>query len=259
LLWYLVRSRTMQRGWLCGFLAFLGFVNGLAPWMVRNVQTFGDVLPIVDSTYLHLWVGNNSAATGGPKTDPQMREALAAPGGEDGGVTAKDLAELPQKDRYKKLGRLAVEEARRDPAATVQRRLRAGLAFLVGEDFLTHHQFWESSEGPSLPEWLHGSYPVVLSATLLGIVVLGVVGWRWTYGWRYQALPSSLAVLWIPLPYLLGHAEALSGPRLPLDGVFLCYAAFVLTCLNPNMTRVLLRGAPPEGRAPEDIKPARVP
>ena len=51
--------------------------------------------------------------------------------------------------------------------------------------------------------------------------------------WRHAALPSSLAVLWIPLPYLLGHAEALAGPRLPLDGVLLTYAAFALACLFP--------------------------
>ena len=62
-LWYLLRCRALPRGWVFALLVFLGFANGLAPWMVRNVQTFGDVLPIVDSTYLHLWVGNNSAAT----------------------------------------------------------------------------------------------------------------------------------------------------------------------------------------------------
>ena len=47
-------------------LAFLGFLNGLAAWSFRNWQTFHDVLPIVDSTYLHLWMGNNPRATGGP-------------------------------------------------------------------------------------------------------------------------------------------------------------------------------------------------
>ena len=38
LIWFLLRSRTLARGWLCGLLAFLGFANGLAPWTVRNVQ-----------------------------------------------------------------------------------------------------------------------------------------------------------------------------------------------------------------------------
>jgi hypothetical protein len=48
----------------------------------------------------------------------------------------------------------------------------------------------------------------------------------------------------VPLPYLLGHAEALSGPRLPLDGVLLCYAAFVLVALVPGQGRDLLAGPP---------------
>ena len=33
--WYLLRSRSVTRGWLCALLAFLGFVNGLVPWTVQ--------------------------------------------------------------------------------------------------------------------------------------------------------------------------------------------------------------------------------
>src|SRR5438105_565379 len=66
-LWFLVRCRTLKRGWLCALLAFLGFANGLAAWTVRNFQTFHDAVPIADSTYLHLWIGNNPLATGGPQ------------------------------------------------------------------------------------------------------------------------------------------------------------------------------------------------
>ena len=93
-----------------------------------------------------------------------------------------------------------------------------------------------------MPEWLEGSYPAILEGTLLGMLLLGVLGWRWTYGWRREAMPSSLAVMWIPLPYILSHAEEFHGPRLPLDGVLLCYAAFVLACVLPTAARYLLRG-----------------
>lgn len=258
LLWYLARSRTVQRGWLCGFLALLGFINGLAPWMLRNVQTFGDVFPIVDSTYLHLWVGNNSTGFGGPETERDMRQALAPSLSRDGRSESsetelaelKKLAELPQKERYQQLGRLAVEEVRANPARALHRRRNAGVLFFVGRDVP-----WEATA----PTPLVRSFTVALWSALLAMLLLGVIGWRWTYGWRFTAMPAALAVLWIPLPYLLGHAEALSGPRLPLDGVFLCYAAFVLTCLNPNVGLALLRGAPPEGHEREEIKPARLP
>ena len=36
-----------------------------------------------------------------------------------------------------------------------------------------------------------------------------LLGWRWSYGWRSEAMPSSLAVVWISLPYLLSHAANL--------------------------------------------------
>jgi hypothetical protein len=50
LLWYLWQCRTVSRSWLSAALAFLGFINGLAPWCVRNLQDFHDVFPVVDST-----------------------------------------------------------------------------------------------------------------------------------------------------------------------------------------------------------------
>jgi hypothetical protein len=56
-------------------------------------------------------------------------------------------------------------------------------------------------------------------------------------------MPSSLALVWIPLPYILGHAEALSGPRLPLDGVMDCYAAFALLCMIPGVGARLFDGS----------------
>jgi hypothetical protein len=48
-------------------------------------------------------------------------------------------------------------------------------------------------------------------------------------------------VLFIPLPYLLSHAELLSGPRLPLDGVLLCFAGFAAPPLIPGFGRDLRR------------------
>ena len=68
-IWFLLRSRTLPRGWLCALLAFLGFANGLAPWTVRNIQIFHEPVPIVSSAWLHLWIGNNPEATGGPATE----------------------------------------------------------------------------------------------------------------------------------------------------------------------------------------------
>ena len=74
------------------------------------------------------------------------------------------------------------------------------------------------------------------------MLLLAFLGWRWTYSWRKESMLLTLALIWVPLPYLLGHAEALHGARLPLDGVLLGYAAFALICLLP-VGRMLFRGA----------------
>ena len=100
-----------------------------------------------------------------------------------------------------------------------------------------------------MPSWLAESYPAILVGTLLGMLLLAFAGWRWTYGWRRPAMPAALAVVWLPLPYLLGHADALAGPRLPLDGVLLSFAAFTLVALLPRIGTRLRSGAPAEGSA----------
>jgi 4-amino-4-deoxy-L-arabinose transferase-like glycosyltransferase len=229
LAWFLLRNRALTRGWLCALLAFLGFVNGLAPWTFRNGQLFGEPLPIVDSTYLHLWIGNNPEATGGPANEQALRKAPV----EDLAKTAR------QTDRYARLGSVVSQEIRDNPAETVRRRLRAGLNFVFGERWFTEGRLADrTGSEEAMPDWLTRSYPVVLESTLLGLIVLALLGWRWTYAWRGSAMPSTLALIWIPLPYVLSHAEALSGPRLPLDGVLLCYASFALACLFPGRGRL---------------------
>jgi 4-amino-4-deoxy-L-arabinose transferase-like glycosyltransferase len=236
--WVLLRSRRLERGWLCALLAFLGFANGLAPWTVRNFQVFGEPVPIVDSTHFHLWVGNNPKADGGPLTDEMRRT-----------VTAEELSHLQrQPERYARLGRHAWEEVRANPAGTLRRRMEAGLDFLFGRRWFEEGTLAEaispSEGGGELPEQYAGAVPVILQGTLLGMLFLALIGWRWTYGWRWESMPSSLAFLWIPIPYILSHAEALSGPRLPLDGVLLCYAAFALVCFIPGINKDLFAGGP---------------
>lgn len=234
LAWFLWRSRILPRGWLAALLALLGFVNGLAPWTVRNWQLFEKVVPIVESTYYHLWVGNKPPAIEEP--DKADRADVDVP-----------LAKLEQIGaEWQTLdGHYAHEIWRAmstQPAETVRRRLRAGLDFVFGEHWFTKEQFAEPTGSEEIePTWLAWTYPILLESTMLVLLTLGLLGWRWTYGWRTNAMPSSLAVMWIPLPYVLSHAEALSGPRLPLDGVLLCYTAFALACLLPGR-RLLWKG-----------------
>lgn len=243
-LWFLLSCRRLPRGWLCSVLAVLGFANGLAPWMVRNAQAFGDIIPVTDSMYLHLWIGNNKVYSAGPQDEQQMREAVSPE------LRRQLLAEPNQARRYAMLGKYRREAERdsrpvellwetieTDPGPAILRRLSAGLYFVFGEAWFQGGQpFFRADFQTALREYSLA----LLSGSMLAMLVLGVLGWRWTYGWRRQTRLATLALIWIPLPYLLSHAELLTGPRLPLDGVLLCCSAFALCCLVPGVRNQLV-------------------
>jgi 4-amino-4-deoxy-L-arabinose transferase-like glycosyltransferase len=229
LLWFFLRCRRMKRGWLYAVLAFLGFTNGLVPWTLRNLQVFGDAVPVVNSAYLHLWVGNHSQADGGP-LDPgaipaRLKDDLLRKDPSEAAKEIERLKEMKQTARYYQLARVVVDNAMENPGATVERRLSAGLCFVFGADWFMHHALCRGDS----------TYEGILAASLLGMLLLAPLGWRWSYAWQASSMPSSLAVILVPVPYILSHGEALSGPRLPLDGVLLCYAALAVVCLLPGI------------------------
>jgi hypothetical protein len=241
-IWFLLRTRGLARGWLAAVLTFLGFVTGLAPWTVRNFQVFHEPLPVVDSMWLHLWVGNNPAATGGPDYDAARKRLPDE--------KKKQLAdEKHQPKRYDELHEPVLQELRDQPDQALGRRLAAALMFFLGEDWFKKGPRGLAEAQRDSEEWLVTTYPVTLQATLLGLLGLALLGWRWSYGWRQESMPAALAMIWVPLPYVLSHAEVLSGPRLPLDGVLICYAAFALACLVPRVGGPL-REARGAGEAP---------
>src|SRR5262245_36413119 len=127
LVWFLFRCRSIKLGWFCGLLAFLGFANGLAPWTVRNFPAFSEPVPVLTSTYLHPYMGNNPKATGGPLDEATLRSSLPPE------KLSKLLAETNQAKRYASLGLETLDNVTADPSAALGRRLSAGLDFLFGE------------------------------------------------------------------------------------------------------------------------------
>jgi len=244
-LWYLLRCRKLNKGWFAALLAFLGFANGLAPWTVRNFQAFGEPVPVADSAGWHLWMGNNPRATGGPLDERTLRAALGA-------ERVQELtAETNQAQRYARLSADMLAEVSGDPGPTLARRLWAGLFFVFGEAWFTDGAL-SRAEG-TMPAWLDEMHFGILTGALLGMLLLGVLGWRWSSVWRRQARLATLAAIWVPLPYILSHADTLSGPRLPLDGVLICYSAFVLAYFVPGVGRLLRKG--PEKDRPKKEGP----
>lgn len=236
-IWFLVRSRSFERGWLCGLVSVLGFVVGLGPWCVRNYQAIREPAPIVSTAYLHLWIGNNPLATGGPPTSEAWAE-----------LPADELAAIEsQVGRYERLAPLVVRELQERPISTVRRRLHAFLAFYLGDRWLADGTLAarmdsevvvadnanRNEKSDPFAVLVRERGPMFLQTWLVGMLLLGLIGWRWSYAYRWESFPATLAAFWIPVPYVLGHAEALSGPRLPLDGVLLCFTALALVGLLP--------------------------
>ncbi len=245
LLGFLWRCRGMARGWMCAFLACLGFVNGLAPWTLRNFRELGAFVPVADSTYLHLWMGNNAASTGGSESDSAVVNSLAELRSEERDALAERLAQMPQVERYGQFAPALAKMIRTDPGGTARRRIDAAVAFFIGEGWNKQQRALRTGAAQNLPSPQGEGWSFALPLALLLMLVLAALGWRWSYGWRDGAWLASLAAVWIPLPYILSHAEWLHGPRLPLDGVLLCYAAFAVACMAPNVAGRLLSGSAP--------------
>lgn len=233
LLWFLWECRRFPLGWFAGFLALMGFANGLAPWLIRDYLVFERPVPVATSTYLHLWMGNNPHE---PILAPE-RDALRRTFSEE--RWNELLAERNQAKRYNSLAQDVWQEVKERPAATLSRRLQAGLVFLLGDRWFKQTQLAQvQAQGDAIaepPVWLRDHVETILQGTLLGIFALALLGWRWSYSWRRYGGIGAIAMLLIPLPYVISHAEILSGPRLPLDGVLLCYAAFALVNLIPGL------------------------
>jgi 4-amino-4-deoxy-L-arabinose transferase-like glycosyltransferase len=229
IIWFLWRTSSVRGGWASALLAFVLFVGGLAPWTLRNYQIWGEPMPIVDSAYLHLWVGNNPEADGGP---PSKTLFASAP---------DEIRVIEtQPDRYTRLGGLVWNELRDQPIESVRRRIQSTISFFLGYRWVEKGQVVEETKSvgdnaEDMPGWLARSYPGSLQGSLAALLFLAFLGWRWSYIWRFESMPAALAMIWIPLPYILGHAENLSGPRLPLDGVMLCFAAFALAYPIPGL------------------------
>src|SRR5207248_10796884 len=130
--------------------------------------------------------------------------------------------------------------AQENPTGVLEKRLRSGVCFLSGAAWLSDYQLVRESPLPAgLPREVADGLPLALRVSLLFLVTVGLLGWRWSYGGRREANLGSLALLWIPLPYVLSHADYFSGPRLPLDGVLLTFAAFALAWMLPPVARVV--------------------
>jgi hypothetical protein len=135
-----------------------------------------------------------------------------------------------------------LDAVKENPRRAVETRIRAGLYFFLGRVWF--EKSMSIGSGKDLPSWLdEPTRMLIIQATLLAMITLGLLGWRWTHGWRRQSRLATIAAVFVPLPYILSHAGNYWGPRLPLDGVLLCYTAVAVTCMIPKIGGKLAAGA----------------
>ncbi len=90
-----------------------------------------------------------------------------------------------------------------DPGNTVTRRLWSGLMFVFGENWFRKENLAQTTAGMEVvtpPDWIGSITEGVLRVSLLIMIFLGLLGWRFSFGWRKQARLAALAAIWAPLP-----------------------------------------------------------
>jgi hypothetical protein len=227
LAWFLLRCRTLRLGWFAGLLALLGFGNGLAPWMVRNYQAFQQPVPIVDSAWLDIWVGVMPGATGEAVDEKTLRESLPP-------ERLRALLDEPnQAKRYEHLSHDVARRVQEDPAAALSGRLAAATRFLFGDALRSGGRFVATNPDGASSGISDGTMETAAALGLIALLALAFLGWR-TSAVEDCGL-AALALVLLPIPYLLSHAEKLSGPRLPWDAVLAVFAGHaIVRCFAGN-------------------------
>jgi len=235
LIWYLMSCHKQRLGSLAALVAVLFYCIPLATWIARDFQAFGEPVPVVSSAFLHVWIGNNPEATGGDMSDA-MKDSLSAERKQE------LLEEKNQAKRYNMLGQDVLEEIRAHKQNTCTRRIQSLLKFLLGEGWSGDNptmgrKVETGQDATAASDLVNDCAETALQGSWLFMMLFGFLGWRWSLGWRQHCRLAALATIWLPLPYILSHAGPLSGPRLPLDGVLLAFAAMAVAGSALNMPK----------------------
>ncbi|MFO0864786.1 MAG: glycosyltransferase family 39 protein [Gemmataceae bacterium] len=229
MIWFLIQCRRRTFGWFASLLATLGFSIALGPWMVRCWREYDQIVPIADSALLHAYIGNNPWADGGPMDEFKLRATFPCD------RLDALLKKRNQAQRYAMLAEEVSSFCRDDPQAAMALRNSAFQRFLFGERFIEHRKLIERDESArALPESLERRSEFIMLTSLLSLVALGLLGRVACHG---NTGLLTIALLMVPLPYVLSHAETLSGPRLPWDAALIVFAGAALAKLWPGRPR----------------------
>jgi len=163
---------------------------GMIPWWYYTHQITGRFVPTTLQVGASLYDGLHEGATG--ESDMRFVPELTARERAEGGPNSPDIFEV-RVDR--RMWDESIAWAKQHPAETLR---------LAGVKLLRMWNFW-----PNEPAFRGWGMRLVLLATYLPLVVLGIVG-----AWRYTRRGQPYALAWLPAVYLsLLHVVFVSSIR----------------------------------------------
>lgn len=205
-IWVVVRRHKAQRSWLLPAVASaLVFVACIAPWTIRNYQTFHRFIPLRDNFWLEMHVGNN-----GDTSDVTP----------DSSHPSNNPAEYAQ---WKQLGELGYMDAKKVETKAFIREHPGFFAWVsLRRAAYVWTGFWSLD-----PKFLAGEpfhIPNVMFTTAITLLMLRGLRYARRRGKREAVLPIILVLITFPVVYYVSHPSM--DYRHPLDPLIVsavCY------------------------------------
>lgn len=217
--WAWLRRYRSGRAWIApGLAAILAVSIVIAPWFIRNYQTFHRVIPLRSCLGLELYFGNNADTWhwGPPGYHPSDSEREWQ--------EYQQLGETKYTDKKMQQG---IAFIKAHPELYVVQSLRRVVYFWTG--------FW-SFNRRYLAEEPADPGNIILSTAAAVLALMGL--WK-AFRLRIPAaVPYLLAFLFFPIAYYLTHPE--DYYRRPLDPLFVVLAAFAIASWKRTKRRAVV-------------------
>jgi len=184
--WSLAPQWQKRRRWLlAASLAMLGLFATLLPWQVRNYQALHHLIPLRDTFWLELWIGND----GYTQTEADLR--------------AHPTINPAERDDFVRLGEIPYMQLKRKQALTViARHPRYFLSQCLHRMVFLWTGFWNLAPVNRQDQWKRPSGIFLVTLTTM-LMLVGL--WRTLRAAREFALPFLFVLGIYPLVFYVTH------------------------------------------------------
>lgn len=229
--WVGYRGYRTDQAWAAkAAVAMLVMVIAVAPWLLRNYATFGQVIPFRDNFWLEVWVGNHGDASLRP------------------GDKVHPSANASEEDKYNHLGEVIyIAGKRRDALAFIRGHPLWFVGMVVRRAQFTWTGFWSLPSERRWDELLDPERPFapihILFCTLLSALAFAGMFRSIREGNRLM-VPYAFTLLIYPLVYYTTNLEF--RYRHPIEPELVILATYA--CVGFRGNRSVLEADSPEGR-----------